>query len=47
MAVRWKTKSSLAVCAAIGTSWMPEDPVPITPTRLPAKSTPDAGQCPV
>ena len=28
----------------IGIDWMPDEPVPITPTRLPVKSTPSWGQ---
>ena len=36
------------VAAAIGgIDWMAEDPVPITPTRLPLKSTPSWGHRPV
>ena len=31
----------------IGIDWMPDDPVPITATRLPVKSTASAGQCAV
>ena len=31
----------------IGIDWMAEEPVPITPTRWPAKSTPSCGQAPV
>ena len=27
--------------------WMPDEPVPITPTRWPVKSTASCGQCPV
>ena len=29
----------------IGIDWMPDDPVPITATRLPVKSTGSCGQC--
>ena len=28
----------------IGIDWMPEEPVPMTPTRLPVRSTPSWGQ---
>jgi hypothetical protein len=31
----------------IGIDWMAEEPVPITPTRWPLKSTPSCGQRPV
>ena len=31
----------------IGIDWIPEEPVPITATRLPVKSTPSCGQCAV
>ena len=31
----------------IGIDWMPEDPVPMTATRLPVKSTGSSGQCAV
>jgi hypothetical protein len=30
-----------------GIDWMPDDPVPITPTRWPVRSTPSWGQRPV
>ena len=30
-----------------GVAWMPVEPVPISPTRLPEKSTPSCGQRPV
>ena len=36
-AVRW-------LHVITGIAWMPVDPVPITPTRLPAKSTGSCGQ---
>ena len=42
--VRWNTVSRLAWRAMIGIDWMPEEPVPITATRLPLKSTPSCGQ---
>ena len=42
LGVRWKTNSSRASSATTGMIWMPVDPVPITPTRLPAK---DTGSC--
>ena len=31
----------------IGIDWMPDDPVPMTATRLPVKSTGSCGQCAV
>ena len=45
--VRWNTVMSDACRAMIGIDWMPELPVPITPSRLPVRSTPSRGQCPV
>ena len=42
--VRWNTTSSAACWAMIGIDWMPDEPVPMTPTRLPVKSTPSWGQ---
>nr|WP_304504652.1 hypothetical protein [Blastococcus sp. TML/M2B] len=42
--VRWKTVSSAACWAISGIDWMPEEPVPMTATRLPVKSTPSCGQ---
>ena len=42
--VRWNTTSSAACLAITGIDWMPDDPVPMTPTRLPVKSTPSCGQ---
>jgi hypothetical protein len=44
LGVRWKTVVSAACPAMIGMDWMPELPVPITPTRRPVKSTPSCGQ---
>ena len=38
--VRWKTCSCAAVSATIGMICTPVAPVPMTPTRLPLKSTP-------
>ena len=39
---------SCAACPAMtGIDWMPDEPVPITPTRWPVKSTPSCGQWPV
>ena len=46
-AVRWKTVSCAASAAITGIACTAEDPVPITPTRLPVKSTPSCGQRPV
>ena len=41
-------RSGAAACSAIsGIDWMPDEPVPITPTRWPVKSTPSCGQRPV
>ena len=42
---RWNTYKWPAVCATTGMIWMPVEPVPITPTRLPDTSTPPSGQC--
>ena len=39
-AVRWKTVSWLASRAMSGMDWMPDEPVPMTATRWPVKSTP-------
>ena len=41
--VRWNTVSCAACSAMIGIDWMPDEPVPITATRLPVKSTPSWG----
>ena len=46
-AVRWNTVRCAASCAMIGMAWTAEEPVPITPTRLPATSTPSCGHRPV
>ena len=35
LGVRWNTVSCAACSARSGSTWMPEEPVPITPTRLP------------
>src|SRR5215471_12503126 len=43
LGVRWNTVSSLAWPAMSGIDWMPDEPVPIRPTRLPVKSTPSCG----
>ena len=43
LAVRWNTVSWGASAAISGIDWMPEEPVPITATRLPLKSTPSCG----
>jgi hypothetical protein len=45
--VRWNTVSSDACSAKIGIDWMPDEPVPITATRSPVRSTPSCGQWPV
>ena len=42
--VRWNTVSSAACSAISGIDWMPDEPVPMTATRLPVKSTPSCGQ---
>ncbi len=46
-AVRWNTVSWRACSAITGIAWIAEDPVPITATRLPVKSTPSCGHQPV
>ena len=45
--VRWKTVRWAACSAISGIDWIPDEPVPITPTRWPVKSTPSCGQRPV
>ena len=45
--VRWKTTSAAACRAMIGIDWIADEPVPMTPTRWPVKSTPACGQWPV
>jgi hypothetical protein len=45
--VRWKTVTWLACSAMSGIDWMPDEPVPMTATRRPVKSTPSWGQRPV
>ena len=42
--MRWKTVSWSACAAISGIDWIPDEPVPITATRLPVKSTPSCGQ---
>ena len=37
--VRWNTVRSAAWRAMTGMDWMPDEPVPITPTRIPSKRT--------
>ena len=39
-AVRWNTVRDEACRAMIGIDWIAEEPVPMTPTRKPVKSTP-------
>ena len=46
-AVRWNTVRCPACSAITGMAWMPDAPVPITPTRWPVKSTGSCGQLPV
>lgn len=41
---RWKTVSACASRAMMGETWMPDEPVPMTPTRLPSKDAPSSGQ---
>jgi len=43
LAVRWNTVRCAASLATTGMTWMPVDPVPMMPTRWPAKSTPSLG----
>ena len=45
--VRWNTVRWSACWAMIGIDWIADDPVPMTPTRWPVKSTPSWGQWPV
>jgi hypothetical protein len=47
LGVRWKMVRRRAWSAMTGIDWMAEEPVPITPTRWPVKSTPSRGQRPV
>jgi hypothetical protein len=42
--VRWNSSRRSAVCAISGPTWMPDEPVPISPTALPAKSISSWGQ---
>jgi hypothetical protein len=42
-AVRWNTYRRPAPAAISGAIWMPVDPVPMRPTRLPVKSAPSRG----
>ena len=43
-ALRWKTVTDRACRASSGSTCTPEDPVPISPTRLPASGTGSRGQ---
>src|SRR5262249_22824517 len=45
--VRWDTDTLDACAALCGVGWMADEPVPITATVLPVKSTPSFGQRPV
>jgi hypothetical protein len=45
--VRWKTVTRSDSSAMRGIDWMPDDPMPMTATRLPVKSTPSWGHRPV
>ena len=42
--VRWKTVSCAACAAITGIDWIAEEPVPMTATRRPVRSTPSCGQ---
>ena len=42
--VRWNTVRCPACCAITGIAWIADEPVPITPTRWPAKLTGSCGQ---
>jgi hypothetical protein len=44
LGVRWNTVSSDAWLAMTGMDWIALEPVPITATRRPVKSTPSCGQ---
>ena len=46
-AVRCSTVTCAASLAISGIDWTPEEPVPITATRLPANETGSCGQRPV
>ncbi len=41
--MRWNTYGCSASPVITGAAWMPVEPVPISPTRLPANSTPSYG----
>ena len=45
--VRWNTVRCLACFAMCGMAWMPDEPVPMMPTRRPLKSTPPRGHAAV
>ncbi len=45
--MRWNTVRWAACSAISGIDWIAEEPVPITATRWPVKSTPSWGQRPV
>ena len=45
--VRWNTVQMRACSAITGIDWIADEPVPITPTRWPVKSTASCGQWPV
>ncbi len=47
LAVRWYTVKDAASPAMAGITWTPLDPVPMTATRFPAKSTGWVGHRPV
>ena len=47
LGVRWKTVTCSASAAITGIDWIAEEPVPMTATVLPVKSTPSFGQLPV
>ena len=47
LAVRWNTVRCFACLAMCGIICTPDEPVPMTPTRSPVKSTPSCGHSPV
>ncbi len=45
--MRWKTQRCAASAAISGIAWIADEPVPMTATRFPLKSTGSCGQRPV
>ena len=45
--MRWNTVRWAACAAMIGIDWIADEPVPMTATRWPVKSTASCGQRPV